>query len=48
MSKLSSAQLAQLNKFTTLFTTPQGGEFMPENWEMRIAPNGIPFFIDHV
>ena len=23
-------------------------EFMPENWEMRVAPNGRPFFIDHV
>lgn len=33
---------------TETFTTPQGGEFMPENWEMRIAPNGRPFFIDHV
>lgn len=24
------------------------GEFMPENWEMRVAPNGRPFFIDHI
>lgn len=37
---------AQLQPET--FTANQGGEFMPENWEMRIAPNGRPFFIDHV
>lgn len=29
------------------FTNSQNGEFMPENWEMRVAPNGRPFFIDH-
>ena len=31
----------------SLTLVPQNGEFMPENWEMRVAPNGRPFFIDH-
>lgn len=45
---LSNPQSPQASPFSSpksQHKTPQS--FLPPGWEMRIAPNGRPFFIDH-
>uniref|UniRef100_A0A8C2XG77 E3 ubiquitin-protein ligase NEDD4-like n=1 Tax=Cyclopterus lumpus TaxID=8103 RepID=A0A8C2XG77_CYCLU len=45
---LSNPQSPQPSPYSSPKTTPKAQQsFLPPGWEMRIAPNGRPFFIDH-
>ncbi|XP_075943690.1 E3 ubiquitin-protein ligase NEDD4-like isoform X2 [Anarhichas minor] len=45
---LSNPQSPQLSPYSSPKSQPKTQQsFLPPGWEMRIAPNGRPFFIDH-
>ncbi|XP_031433594.1 E3 ubiquitin-protein ligase NEDD4-like isoform X16 [Clupea harengus] len=45
---VSNPQTPQASPFSSPKSTPKTPQsFLPPGWEMRIAPNGRPFFIDH-
>ncbi|XP_054467860.1 E3 ubiquitin-protein ligase NEDD4-like isoform X3 [Anoplopoma fimbria] len=45
---LSNPQSPQPSPYSSPKSTPKTQQsFLPPGWEMRIAPNGRPFFIDH-
>ncbi|XP_068430628.1 E3 ubiquitin-protein ligase NEDD4-like isoform X4 [Clinocottus analis] len=45
---LSNPQTPQPSPYSSPKSTPKTQQsFLPPGWEMRIAPNGRPFFIDH-
>lgn len=42
-----AATAAPLKPLTQNANETSGNNFLPDGWEMRVAPNGRPFFIDH-